>query len=366
MSSVAEGSEEGAPQLSDLEPPIAHSVSLAGPPVTPQQRIYFYSSDEWEIFIREWATGLAGDYVQIKRLGGPSDKGVDVAAFKTKHGFEGAWDCFQGKHYATSLTLSDAIPEMVKLFAGVVAGHYVTPERYCFLAPRGCGATLNRLLSSPSKLREEFLKRAEGSSTHMAHLPAETVQAIRDLATATDFSIFESVEILDALETHRRTPYFTARFGGPLPIRPAIEMPPEELGDHETWYVRKLIDVYLEQHPADPLDESALSTHPRFGEHFQRQRISFYSAEALRLYARDSVPEGTFEALQDDVHGGVIDVAEANHACGLDRLREVLTQSTQLDLSAHALVSVSRVEDRKGICHQLANEDRLTWTDVTA
>ncbi|MDN4175847.1 hypothetical protein QWY28_23020 [Nocardioides sp. SOB77] len=334
--------------------------------MTPQQRIYFYSSDEWEMFIREWATGLAGDYVQIKRLGGPNDKGVDVAAFKTTDGFEGAWDCFQGKHYATSLTLSDAIPEMVKVFAGVVAGHYVMPDRYCFLAPRGCGATLNRLLSSPSQLRGEFLNRVEAGSTHVAGLTDGTVEAIRMLAAATDFSTFQSVEIVDALEIHRKTPYYTARFGGPLPSRPAVGLPPAELDDHETRYVRKLIDVYLEQEPADPLDEAALSSHPQFGQHFQRQRISFYSAEALRLYARDAVPEGTFEALQDDIHGGVIEVAEANHACGMDRLREVLTQSTQLDLSAHALVSVSRIEDRKGICHQLANEDRLAWTDQTS
>jgi hypothetical protein len=37
------------------------------------------------------------------------------------------------------------------------------------------------------------------------------------------------------------------------------------------------------------------------------------SAEALRLYARDSVPEGTFQALQDDVHAGVVEVAESDH-----------------------------------------------------
>jgi hypothetical protein len=26
------------------------------------------------------------------------------------------------------------------------------------------------------------------------------------------------------------------------------------------------------------------------------------------------------------------------------------------------LVSVTRVPDKQGICHQLANDDRLTWT----
>lgn len=364
MSTISDAPVGGAPHLTELVPPAPLSaVSLMGPAVTPQQRIYFYSSDEWELFIREWATGLAGSYVQIKRVGGPNDQGVDVAAFKTEDGFEGAWDCFQGKHYAVALTLSDAVPEIVKIFAGVVAGHYVMPDRYAFLAPRGCGPSLNRLLSKPTKLREGFLKQLESGSTHISRLAPDTVAAIRALAAETDFSTFKSVEILDALEVHRATPYYTARFGGPLPSRPPVGPPPEGPAEHEAGYVRKLLDVYAEQKPADVLHEASLSSHPQFGEHFQRQRISFYSAEALRLYARDSVPEGTFETLQDDIHGGVVEVAEASHACGMDRLREVLILSTQLELSSHALVSVSRLDDRKGICHQLANEDRLTWTE---
>ena len=80
------------------------------------------------------------------------------------------------------------------------------------------------------------------------------------------------------------------------------------------------------------------------------------------MHARDSVPDGTFEALQNDMHSGVVEVAEAPHTSGMDRLREVLTASTQVQLDGHAvLMSVSRPDDRKGICHQLANEDRLTW-----
>jgi len=367
VSTVADASEGGPPGLSDLELPAAQlALTFTGPPVAPQQRIYFYSSDEWELFIREWATGLAKNYVQIKRLGGPDDRGIDVAAFKTKDGLEGAWDCFQGKHYAGALKMSDAVPEMVKLFVSVIARYYVMPDLYAFLAPRGCGATLNRLLSKPTELRDRFLKELEPGSTHVSRLAPDALEAVQALAAETDFSIFQSVELLDALEVHRKTPYYTARFGGPLPSRPPIEAPPEGLADHEARYVSKLLDVYAEQEPADPIDEAALSSHPQFGEHFRRQRISFYSAEALRLYARDSVPEGTFEALQDDIHGGVVEVAEASHACGMDRLRAVLTLSTQVDLSSHALISVSRLDDRKGVCHQLANDDRLTWTDQTS
>ena len=95
--------------LSDLAKPVAGPpLTLAGPPVPPAQRIYFYPSGEWEEYIREWAQGLIEDYIQIKQLGGPGDQGIDVAAFKSEQGLEGPWDCFQGKHYTRELRPADA------------------------------------------------------------------------------------------------------------------------------------------------------------------------------------------------------------------------------------------------------------------
>jgi hypothetical protein len=51
--------------LDDLEVPPVPSVpvSISGPPVTPAQRIAFYSPEGREVFIREWATGLATSYL---------------------------------------------------------------------------------------------------------------------------------------------------------------------------------------------------------------------------------------------------------------------------------------------------------------
>ena len=69
----------GRSVLSDVPPPtvIDPSVALEGPPVSPAGRIRLYSPDEWEEFIREWATALPQTYVQIKRLGGAGDKGAE-------------------------------------------------------------------------------------------------------------------------------------------------------------------------------------------------------------------------------------------------------------------------------------------------
>lgn len=351
------------PFLSDLEAPGLPSarVSISGPPVTPAQRIAFYSPDEWEDFIREWATALDSSYVQIKRLGGSNDKGVDVAAFKTAQGFDGDWDCFQGKHYAKPLGRSDAFPEMLKIFSGTVNGHYRLPNLYAFLAPNGCGTGFNRLLSKPIELRKEFLIELGKTKGIAEGLAVSLCDQVRTLAEATDFTMFKSVELVDAIADHRKTAYHVARFGGPLPPRPPAVGAPAAIDESETRYVAQLMDVYQEEQPADDLTLATLDTHPHLARHFQRQRESFYSAESLRLHARDAVPPGTFEELQDDVHSGVIEIADSNHATSMKRLTEVLQESTRIDLSSHALTTISENVDRKGICHQLANEDRLIW-----
>lgn len=349
--------------LSDLPEPVAGPpLTLAGPPVPPAQRIYFYPSDEWEEFIKEWAQGLDKDYVQVKRLGGPGDQGIDVAAFKSEQGLEGPWDCFQGKHYARELRPADAWAEMLKVFLHVDAGDYVLPDAYFFLAPKGCGGTLNRLLSAPAKLRDAFLAALDSGGSPMKDVEDELLGRVRDQAKATDFSMFKSVELHEALETHARTKFHLGRFGTPALSRSAIDEPPEELGSHETNYVAELRKAYLQGCEDDLSDSGALSAHPEFGGHFRRQRFSFYSAEALRMDVRDAVPEGTFERLQDDVHAGVIETVESEHGSGMLRLTAALNHATLLDLSAHPLVSLARPDDRKGICHQLANDHKITWT----
>lgn len=335
---------------------------FTGAPMPPKQQIYFYSPDEWEEFISEWATGLDEHYIQIKRLGGAHDRGADVAAFKTAAGFDGAWDCFQGKHYAKALTLGDALPEILKVLHHTAAGHYTLPDTYRFLAPKGCGAGLNKLLSSPARLKEAFLAHMEPGDRLVRDLSSVELLAVSALANSIDFSMFRSVELAEALDVHSTTRYHAARFGGQMPDR-AIpgQAPPETIAQGETRYVEQLIGVYSEKRPDQAFVASTVGEDPEFGKHFRRQRIRFYQAESLRLYARDSVPEGTFESLQEDIHSGVVDVVDAEHPTGYARLSHVLSLVGQLDLSAHALISVSSMDDRKGVCHQLANEDQLVW-----
>ena len=79
------------------------------------------------------------------------------------------------------------------------------------------------------------------------------------------------------------------------------------------------------------------------------------------MYARDSVPPGTFDRLVDHLHDGIIEIAEANYSNGRERLTAVLTQATNVQLDSQRLVEITGPEDRRGVCHHLANMDRMKW-----
>ena len=127
-------------------------------------------------------------------------------------------------------------------------------------------------------------------------------------------------------------------------------------------YVAQLLEAYGDHRGTVVPGPAALAAWPPLQAHFKRQREAFYRAEALRVFARDHVQEGTFEGLQEDITYGVADVHDAAHADGYQRVCAVTRAARDLQITANALIHRVRPPDRDGICHQLANEDRLTWT----
>jgi len=185
--------------------------------------------------------------------------------------------------------------------------------------------------------------------------------AFADYVSKFDFSIFTFKTSLEAIDEHRKTPYHAARFGGGVGDRPAVSAPPPTPAPTESRYLQQLFEAYSDSQKSVLPDLTALSAHPDLVEHYHRQRETFYHAEALRNFARDTVPPGTFEELQGEVHAGVVDVSNLPHADALVRLSAVMQSAANLPLTANGLISVTKVQDKKGICHQLANEDKLKW-----
>ena len=183
---------------------------------------------------------------------------------------------------------------------------------------------------------------------------------LRAYVDAFDFSIFDAKTSLQLVDDHRSTPVHSARFGGGLPTRPTASKPPTALATTESRYVTQLLHAYSEHTGLTVADPSALSP-PKLKDHFRRQRESFYEAESLRVFARDKVPVGTFEALQEDIYDAVIDEHDANHVDGYAKVCAVTKSAREVQITANALISCTKPKDRDGICHQLVNDERLRW-----
>ncbi|MFG1884481.1 ABC-three component system protein [Micromonospora sp. NPDC049102] len=344
-----------------VKPP---GVALVVPPVqgprfTPDAQLFIYTADEWEDFVLEWAYTLPG-YHSIKRFGGANDHGVDIAGFVTPRGFEGDWDCFQCKRYKDVLMPSDAWPEIYKVLRYACDGYYTLPRTYTFMASRGPGPSLAQLVLRPASLKEDFLQELAEAKVGPAKNPAER-ERVAQYAESVDFSRFKALSIPELLRQHEKSPYHSIRFAMPLPAPPLPQRPPESPASDETPYLQQLFDVYEEKYGMSAACVSELAEHDAAFRHLTKQREYFYCAETFRIFYRDKVPAGTFEHLQSEVQEGVQEVHDDDHRSGYERLQAVLKQSQAINLTTNALISVWQARDKKGICHQLANEHRLRW-----
>jgi hypothetical protein len=349
------------------DPPAMATASSAkvlhGRLVPPQQQILLYSASDWEEFILEWVHYQKTQYRKVIRLSGANDLGIDIAGFTDDAGFVGVWDNYQCKHYDHPLTPSDAIPEIAKTLWHAFDGKFALPRRYYFMAPQDCGMSLKKLLLNASELKNKLIEKWDDwcarAITSTAAIPLEGKFAA--FVEAFDFSRFTFKTALEAIDEHAHTPYHAARFGGGLPDRPEVPSPPAQPAQMESRYLQQLFEAYGDHHQAPVSSLADLNPWQDLIDHYNRQREYFYHAESLRNFARDTVPVGTFEELKDEVRAGVVEIEAAQHPDALARVNQVTQTAALLPLTANGLISVTKVQDKRGICHQLANEDRLKW-----
>lgn len=347
------------------DPPVPLTVDRLqrGPRLRPATILAAYDDKEWESFIKEWASTREPLYASVRQFGGSGDRGIDIAGFETDRGFEGVWDGFQAKHYGSSLGPSVAWPEILKMILlRVDTPSYTVPRKYVFLAPRGVTTKLAHLLESPTEMRAAFLAQLDKPSSEPFRTLTDTRRtAVRAMAVELDFSVFGSYEASRLVDDVRGTPSFATRFGGPLPDRSRSWSVPPSVQTAESEYVAALLEAYREKFPGEISDIGSVAAHEASAPHFMRQREAFFRAESLREFARDSVPSGTYEGLQDEIYEAVIETVASDHADGLTRLRGVLDAAVQAQLTSNALITVLEPGDRKGVCHQLANGRRVRW-----
>lgn len=346
--------------------PVAANASQAavGAPISPAQRLKIMSPTEWEEFILEWVDSLRTVYTDVHRCGGAGDLGRDVIGLKGGVNPTSAWDNYQCKHYGRPLSIGDAVAEIGKLLYHAAQGEFSLPDEYFFVAPQGPSTDLFKALQKGT-LKQELIDRwdktcrtsiAKGKTIERA-----TMQATIDLF---DFSHISVVPTLQIITGHQQTRYYPLRFGGGLPNRiMPIPKPPASLQPNEHVYIKKLLDAYTDETKTPFATVAAVQAEaPTLAKHLSRSREQFFSAESLRTFSRDNVYPGTFEHLQEEISDGVQDVyTDESHTSGYQRVLKTVQEARRLQITGNPLLGVMHINDRAGICHQLANDHKMTW-----
>jgi hypothetical protein len=343
--------------LNPKTPAIGAEYVAFGVPIPKQKRIELFSSDDWEAFTEEWGLSLEHQYYSVKRHSSSGDKGLDVVGMHVSDQMADGYDNYQCKHYKAALAPSDIWVELAKVIFYTMRGDHPVPSSYYFVAPKGIGTKLLKLLGDSEKLKSGLKDNWSAyCAKNITNNEVELTEEIIEYIDHFDFSIFKSKSSAELIEGHSKTPFHSVRFGGGLPQRPS-HVVPETQQIEETRYTEQLTEAYSDNSKTDVTRDNLGA----FAKDYQIQRERFYSAEALKNFARDSVPPGTFDELLNEAFNAVYDTAVSDHPCGLNRMRAVLSQSTVATFSSSPLISRILEQDKKGMCHQLANENKLKW-----
>lgn len=338
-----------------------------GPYIKPIQRISLYSAQEWEEFTEEWLDIKRKEYVRVERLGGAGDMGRDVVAYIDENKPNYKWNCYQCKHYANSLAPGDVWQEFGKIIYYTFMKEYPIPNKYFFVAPKSVGTSLSNLLNKPDKLKQEIKDHWDShckdkiTKTKSISLEGELLKYFESF----DFSIFDKKLPKEIIEEYKFHSQYITRFGGGLPPREKLQTTPVTIQPNENRYIQQLILAYKSDKPENDFKTlEEITSHKVYSKHFARARENFHIAEQLRNFSRDNLGEKVFNDFQQEIYHGVIDTAEdESFYSGFEKVKKVELQATQTTIDSNPLKERCITQDKKGICHQLANDGKLTWID---
>jgi hypothetical protein len=326
-----------------------------------RRQILSLTDPELEQFTREWVAQKKSTYVQIIRFSGPRDMGRDVVGFYSQEQHEGHWDNYQCKQYGQTLSLADALLEIGKIIYYAHLGNFSAPTNYYLVVPRGLKRNLRSFINRPAAFKEELIREWEkycGDKIHTNKTVALDV-ALREAIMAFNFANIIHVDIDYLVCDQDIAPVLFKWFGadpGPAPYGQT----PIEIHDSELPYINKLVKAYNEKEGTAFNDIKEVMQHSEYGKHLALQRERYYDADAFKRFYRDNTNQETLEIFEKDMYHGVIDTCMSVHTNQLACIQAVMAQAANVQVSG-PLAPHARVPIKQGICHHLANEDRIKW-----
>ena len=343
---------------------ILTSLEVAsGAPVSQLDYLKLFNADSWEDLTLELVTHWKTQYSRIVRCGAGGDMGRDVIAYS--HDDPSIWENFQCKHYSNKLNLAQGLLEIAKLFHYAHIGEFTIPAHYYFVAPQGMSNDFLKHLNDPARLKAQLISRwdkdCKSKITTKRGDDIELTNELLSFIENIDFGIFDHLPPIKIIELHSKTEYHAKRFGVQVKKRPRIEIPPKELCENEVVYTNELLNAFGDAQGISDFKASSLVIGSDYKEEYDSARRNFYAAEGLEKFSRDWLPENSYGDLVDECYEAVSATLRSEYKNAYIRYLATNTHATKVTYDSHPLNPYIKIQDKKGMCHQLVNSKRIKW-----
>ncbi len=334
-----------------------------GAPIAPLDRLKTFDAGSWEDVTLELVSYWKKQYARVVRCGGGGDMGRDVIAYN--HGDLETWESYQCKHYQSPLNLSLGLLEIGKLFYYAQKGEYTMPQCYYFVAPQGVSVDFLKYINDPEKLKAALIsrwdkdcrKKITSKRSDDVLLDGE----LREFIDDADFSIFDHLPPIKIIELHAGTVYHAQRFGVSVKKRPILPAPPNGIKSKEIVYISELLKAFADAEGEEEIIADDLGTGSDYKEEYKSARKNFYAAEDLEKFSRDWLPNNCYKDLVDECYEAVSPTVRGSYKNGYDRYLATNSDAIKINYNSHPLNPYIKVQDKKGMCHQLVNLKRIRW-----
>lgn len=334
-----------------------------GAPIPPLTRIKTFDADTWEDVTLELVAYWKTQYTRIVRCGGGGDMGRDVIAYH--HVTPGEWENYQCKHYKNPVNLAQGLLEIGKLFYYAQKGEFPMPAKYYFVAPQGISTDFLKHINVQSKLKTALISRwdrdCKSKITSKRSDDIELVGDLLDFVNSADFSIFDHLPPIKIIELHKHTDFYAQRFGATVKKRPKLPKPPDKLEPNEIVYTSELLKAFADAEGVEKMKPDLLMEDSDYKTEYDSARRNFYAAEDLEKFSRDWLPDNCYQELVDECYEGISPTIMTNFLNGFDRYLATSKQAISIIYNSHPLSPYIKVQDKKGMCHQLVNAKRIRW-----
>lgn len=327
------------------------------------RKIFSLTATELELFVRKWVKLLENDYFYVKQFAGTGDLGRDVVGFCDKNLHQGVWDNYQCKQYGTTLNTDKCILEIAKTLYYAYSGEFTAPRYYYFVAPKGLNRKFETLIYNPNNLKKYLIEnwdkycKEKIISNNVIILNNE----LKNFILSFDFSNIKEIDINDMLD-HRKIGFLLNEwFGHDLP-EPPKGITPIDINKNESIYINKLFKCYESESNNKINNIDDIRNSKRYFKHFNQQRERFFCSDNFKRFYRESLYGGQIEELEDDIYDGIFEVLYDEHKNSFSKMNKTLIKSTSIE--NHGLLSkYLNSKIKQGICHHLANDDKIDWED---